>query len=70
MGLILLIVLICLILFSLPTWPYSRRWGYGPMGFISILFIILLILIAANVISFRMESDDSGTTIRVERPGY
>lgn len=30
MGLMLLILLICLIILALPTWPYSRKWGYGP----------------------------------------
>ncbi len=32
MGLILLIVLIVLALRSLPSWPYSRSWGYRPSG--------------------------------------
>jgi Protein of unknown function (DUF3309) len=30
MGLILLIVLIVLLLGSVPNYPYSRNWGYGP----------------------------------------
>jgi hypothetical protein len=28
MGTILLIILILLLLGALPTWPYSRSWGY------------------------------------------
>lgn len=29
---ILTIFLIILIIAALPTWPYSRRWGYYPSG--------------------------------------
>ena len=29
---ILLVVLILLLLGALPTWPYSRAWGYYPSG--------------------------------------
>jgi Protein of unknown function (DUF3309) len=32
LGTILLILLILLIR-GLPSWPYSRGWGYGPSGF-------------------------------------
>jgi uncharacterized membrane protein len=67
MGLILLILLICLIVFTLPAWPYSRGWGYGPFGFISLLLIVLLILIVTDVISFKVDTDDNGTTIKIEK---
>ena len=29
---ILLVILILLLLGALPTWPYSRGWGYYPSG--------------------------------------
>ena len=29
---ILIIVLILLLIGALPSWPYSRGWGYGPTG--------------------------------------
>lgn len=44
-GTILLIVLILILVGALPTWPYSKRWGYYPGGGIGILFLILLILV-------------------------
>jgi hypothetical protein len=44
MGLILLIVLIVLLLGAVPSWPYSRSWGYRPSGFIGVLLLIVLIL--------------------------
>ena len=45
MYLILLIVLIVLLLGSLPSWPYSRGWGYYPSGGLSLVLVIVLILV-------------------------
>jgi Protein of unknown function (DUF3309) len=36
MGLLLLIVLILLLVGGLPTWGYSRNWGYGPSGLVGL----------------------------------
>jgi hypothetical protein len=44
MSTILLIVLILLLLGALPTYPYSRDWGYYPSGGIGLVLIILLVL--------------------------
>lgn len=44
-GAIILIVLILLLVFGLPTWPYSRGWGYYPSGGIGLLVLILIILL-------------------------
>lgn len=46
MGLLLLIVLLLLLVGSVPTWPYSRGWGYGPSGGATLLLVLLLLLIA------------------------
>ncbi len=45
MGLILLIILIILLVGALPTWPYSRGWGYYPGGIVGTILVILLILL-------------------------
>jgi hypothetical protein len=45
MGLVLLIVLLVLLIGGLPTWPYSRQWGYGPSGGLGTILLILLILV-------------------------
>jgi hypothetical protein len=47
MGLetILLIVLILAFFGGLPTWPYSRDWGYFPSGLSGLLLVILILLI-------------------------
>jgi hypothetical protein len=41
---ILLIVLILMLLGALPTWPYSRSWGYYPSGGLGLIVVIFLIL--------------------------
>ncbi len=45
MGLILLIVLIVLLLGTVPTWPHSRNWGYGPSGGLGTILLIVIVLI-------------------------
>jgi hypothetical protein len=44
-GAIILVVLVLLLIFGLPTWPYSRGWGYYPSGGIGLLVVILIILL-------------------------
>lgn len=44
LGTILLIILILLLLGALPTWGYSRGWGYGPSGLLGLILIIVIIL--------------------------
>lgn len=45
MSTILLIVLVLLLLGSLPVYPYSRSWGYGPTGGLGTVLVVLLILV-------------------------
>ena len=45
LGMILLVVLLLLVVGALPSWPYSRGWGYYPSGGLGLLLIILLIFI-------------------------
>ena len=45
LGLILVIILIVLLLSSVPRWPHSRNWGYGPSGGLGLLLVIILILL-------------------------
>jgi hypothetical protein len=40
------IVLVLLVVFAVfPAWPYSRGWGYGPMGLASTALLVLLVLV-------------------------
>jgi hypothetical protein len=44
MGLILLIILIILLIGAMPTWGYSRGWGYYPSGGLGLILLIVIIL--------------------------
>ena len=44
-GAIILVILILLLVFGLPTWPYSRGWGYYPSGTLGLVLVIVLILV-------------------------
>lgn len=50
MGLILLIVLVLLVLGTLPTYGYSRDWGFRPSGLLGLLVIVLLVLLLLGTI--------------------
>jgi hypothetical protein len=50
MGLVLLILVILLLFGGLPRWNYSRNWGYGPTGVLTLLLIILLIMVLLGYI--------------------
>jgi len=50
MWLILLLLLVILLVAALPSWPYSRRWGYYPSGGLGLILLILLLLILFNVL--------------------
>jgi hypothetical protein len=45
LGTILLIILVLLLIGALPSWPYSRGWGYYPSGGLGLLLLIVLILL-------------------------
>jgi hypothetical protein len=44
LGAIILVVLIVLLIAGLPSWPYSRGWGYYPSGGIGLIVVILVLL--------------------------
>jgi hypothetical protein len=41
---ILLILIVLALLGALPTWGWSRGWGYGPSGVLGVVLLILVIL--------------------------
>jgi hypothetical protein len=45
---ILLVVLIMILLGALPTWPYSRSWGYYPSGGLGLVVVVVLVLLLAG----------------------
>ena len=40
---LLLFVVIALVIFSLPNWPYSKSWGYRPTGVLTVLLVVFLV---------------------------
>jgi len=44
-GLILLIIVVLMLAGSIPTWPHSRSWGYGPSGGLGLVLVIILVLV-------------------------
>jgi Protein of unknown function (DUF3309) len=50
LGTILLIVLILALIGALPTWPYSREWGYGPSGVTGLIVVVLVVLVVMKVL--------------------
>ncbi len=40
---ILLLIVVFALIGSLPTWPYSSKWGYYPSTWLSLILILLLI---------------------------
>jgi hypothetical protein len=42
---LLLVMLVVLLVLALPSWPYSRGWGYYPSGGLGLLLVVLVILL-------------------------
>lgn len=42
MSTALLVILILLLFGTLPTWPYSRSWGYYPAGGLGLVLTVIL----------------------------
>ena len=50
LGTVLLVVLVLMLLGSIPTWPHSRDWGYGPSGGFGLVLLIVVVLILTHTI--------------------
>ena len=42
---ILIIALVLALIGALPSWPYSRGWGYYPSGIVGIIVLILIVML-------------------------
>ena len=63
MGMILLIVLVILIVGTVPTYPYSRRWGYRPSGLLGLVLLILILMILIEWIPWGLAPGPAPTPI-------
>ena len=41
---IILMSIVIVLVGALPSWPYSRGWGYAPSGLIGLVLVILLVM--------------------------
>ena len=49
---LLLLIVVILVLAVLPTWPYSRGWGYYPSGGVGLILLIVIILFLLGYLRF------------------
>lgn len=47
---LLILVLVLLLVGTLPSWPHSRSWGYGPSGILGTILFVLLVLTLFRVV--------------------
>ena len=45
MLVILLVIILLLSVGALPSWPYSRGWGYYPSSGLGLVLVILVLLL-------------------------
>lgn len=45
LGTILLVVLVLMLIGSIPSWPHSRNWGYGPSSGLGVIAVIVVVLL-------------------------
>lgn len=50
LGTILIIALVVLLVTTLPTWRYSRDWGYVPTGALSVAILVIAVMLIAGQI--------------------
>ena len=50
LNIILVVLLLILLIAALPTWPYSRGWGYYPGGAVGLILVILIVLLLFRVV--------------------
>ena len=50
LGTILIVILVLALVGALPTWPYSRGWGYYPTGGLGLILVIILILLVLGLL--------------------
>ena len=44
LGTVLIILLVLALIGALPSWPYSRSWGYAPSGLLTLVVVVVVVL--------------------------
>lgn len=50
LGTILIIILILAVIGALPSWGYSRGWGYFPSGGLGLVLVIIIVLVLMHAV--------------------
>ena len=45
LGTLLLIIVILLLIGAVPSWPYSKSWGYAPSGVLGVVVLVVVLLV-------------------------
>lgn len=45
---ILIVILFLMLLGSVPAWPHSQTWGWGPTGGFGLIVLVLVVLLLAG----------------------
>jgi hypothetical protein len=45
---ILIVLAVLLLVGTLPAWPHSRSWGYGPSGGLGVMLLVLIVLVMSG----------------------
>ncbi len=45
LGTLLLVIVILLLIGAVPSWPYSRSWGYAPSGVLGVVVLVVVLLV-------------------------
>jgi hypothetical protein len=49
-GTLVLILLVLVLIGAIPTWPYSRNWGYYPSGIAGVLVLLVVVLLVLGYV--------------------
>lgn len=47
---VLIVILLLMLFGAIPSWPYSRNWGYYPSGGIGIILLIVIVLLLLHIV--------------------
>ncbi|MCE7027801.1 DUF3309 family protein [Jiella avicenniae] len=45
-GPIVVVIVFLALIAAMPTWPYSRQWGYRPTLVLGIIFVLIAVFVA------------------------
>ena len=48
LGTILLVLIMLALVGGLPSWGYSRSWGYGPSGILGVVLVVVIVMLLTN----------------------